>query len=134
MSDSALAPARQLLDGFKNGDPEHALAALHPDCVVHQADSLPYHGDWVGPEGFAKLIGVLTSSFELTINSYDASADDQGLVTVRAQATFRSHKSGRSLDMQVVELYQVRDGLIVEGDIFYKDTHLIRQLADEEPA
>lgn len=129
-SDLAESP-RKLLDSFAAGDLDLALSAIHPDGVLHEADSLPYAGDWHGHDGFRQLVGIMLSSFDLKILGYEVYTSAPDTVTMKAEGTFTSKKSGRSSTMPLVEIYKIRDGLIVDADIYYKDAMEINRLANE---
>jgi len=42
--------------------------------------------------------------------------------------TFTARTSGESVEMDLVELYKVRDGQIVELDVYYKDPSAVASL------
>ncbi|WP_158085842.1 hypothetical protein [Mycobacterium arosiense] len=42
--------------------------------------------------------------------------------------TFTAHASGESVEMKVAEVVSVRDGLIVELDVFYKNPSALTTL------
>jgi hypothetical protein len=42
--------------------------------------------------------------------------------------TFTSRASGKSVEMRLVEVYTVRNGLIVELDVYYKDPSAVAAL------
>jgi len=112
------------------GDVETALSTLHPELVVHEPDSLWYPGDWHGPQGFSDIIGLMTSKLDLEIKSYETFDSPQATV-MRAEVTFTSKATGRSVDLSVVEVYKARDGRIIDMDIYYKDTAAVIALAEE---
>ncbi len=129
VQDNSAAP-RKLLDSFMAGDLEGALSAIHPDCVLHEAESLPYAGDWHGKEGFKELVGIMLGAFDLKINGYEVYPSTD-VISMKAEGVFTSRKTGRSVTMPLVEIYRIRDGLIVDADIFYKDAMEINKLAAE---
>jgi ketosteroid isomerase-like protein len=42
--------------------------------------------------------------------------------------TFTARASGKGVEMALVEVYTVRDGLIVELDVYYKDPSAVAAL------
>lgn len=42
MSQAHVDVVEQLLKAYASGDIEGVFAALHPDCVIHEAHGLPY--------------------------------------------------------------------------------------------
>jgi hypothetical protein len=106
---------------------DEAAQLLHEDLVVHEAPGLPYGGEYHGPKGFFELLGKITSV--LTIDQVETrllEADDT-VFSVSALG-FISQVSDDRVDTDVVELFKVRDGLIVDLDIFYKDPGAITAL------
>jgi ketosteroid isomerase-like protein len=130
MSQECLDAASKLLDSVMAGDMGAALGTLHAENVVHEPASLWYGGDWKGPGGFAEILGLMTSKLDLKVNSYVV-LDGGDHAVMKAEVTFTSKASGRTLDMPVVELYRSRDGQLVDMDIFYKDTAAVLELANE---
>ena len=129
MTDNSAAP-RKLLDSFQAGDLEAAVSAIHPDCVLHEAASLPYAGDWHGRDGFRELVKVMLGAFDLKIEGYEVyEAGDT--IAMKAVGTFTPRASGRSVTMPLVEIYRIQDGMIIDADIFYKDAKEIHDLAAE---
>lgn len=129
MSKADVAATRVLLDSFMSGDIESALGAIHPDCVVREAAGLPFGGHWKGPDGFGQLLGTMAKDFEVVVEGYELF--DAGEVVVgRLRATFRSQATGASVALSIVELYTIRDGRIVDVDVYYKDTLALRDLLE----
>ena len=130
MSTECEAAARKLLDSMIAGDIAGALSALHDDVVVHEAESLWYPGDWKGLEGFGRVIELMTAKVDLKVHGYEVFDADTRTV-MNAQVTFTSKATGRTLDMSIVEIYQARDGKLIDMDIYYKDTAAVIALAEE---
>lgn len=115
----------QALMGFVEnvlaGKTEAALEFLHPDVVAHQAESLPYGGEYRGKDEFRELLTKIgeTVEFEITLlGMHDA---DDTIVAVYL-AKFTSRASGNSIEMLVSEVYGFTDGLISSVNVFYKDS------------
>lgn len=53
-------------------------------------------------------------------------ADDT--VAIRGRLRLTSRASGQSVEMSLVEIYTVRDGLIVDLDVYYKDPSAVTAL------
>jgi uncharacterized protein len=128
MSQSPLSTVRRFSKAVGDNDLEHACSLLHPDFVVHEAGGLPYSGEYQGPHGFRELLATMNESMELTAGpiTHDPLSDDT--VVLRFGLTFTARTSGESVEMNVVELYKVRDGLIVELDVYYKDPSAVASL------
>lgn len=53
-------------------------------------------------------------------------ADDT--VAMRYRLKFTARSTGKSIEMGLVEIYTVRDGLIAELDVYYKDPSAVAEL------
>jgi nucleoside-diphosphate-sugar epimerase len=106
---------------------EGALAMVDENAVWREAESLPWGGEWRGPDGFARLTREIDVLAELTVRGHEiVQAGD--VVELRLDAVFTSRKSRRQLPMTVVEHYRVHDGKIYGADAFYKDTQAVNDL------
>jgi ketosteroid isomerase-like protein len=128
MSQSPLSTVGQFSKALGEKDMERACALLHHDLVVHEAGGLPYSGEYHGPQGFLDLLAKMDESMELTPGPVirDCLANDT--VASRFRLTFTARTSGESVEMDLVELYKVRDGQIVELDVYYKDPSAVAAL------
>jgi nucleoside-diphosphate-sugar epimerase/ketosteroid isomerase-like protein len=114
------------LEDFVRGG-EGALAMVDENAVWREAESLPWGGEWRGPDGFARLTREIDVLAELSARGHEiVRAGD--VVELRLDAVFTSRKSGRQLPMTVVEHYRVHDGKIYGADAFYKDTQAVNDL------
>ncbi|TGD88392.1 nuclear transport factor 2 family protein [Mycolicibacterium sp. CH28] len=102
------------------GNIDGVLTRLHPEVVVHEAESLPYGGDWLGLDGFARLLTVLTNRADLDIREYTTYPTVDGVI-IAMGVRMTSRTSAQTLDTSLVEIYRVVDGLIREIDVYYKD-------------
>ncbi len=86
---------------------------ISDDCVTHEAPSLPYGGDWVGPQGFFDLMNVLQETWSDFQFSFETV-----LTNHRDIVSYRGRISGGTphgrFDMPVVEYWRFRDGKAVD--------------------
>ncbi|WP_084727681.1 NAD-dependent epimerase/dehydratase family protein [Rhodococcoides yunnanense] len=106
-----------------------AMAMVDEGAVWHEAASLPWGGEWTGPEGFTRLTREIDKVVELTVREHEI-VQAGAAVELRLDAEFTSRKSGRRLPMKVVEHYRVRDGRIYGADAYYKDTQAVNDLVE----
>ena len=97
------------------------------DAVWREAASLPWGGEWRGPDGFARLTREIDALAELTVRGHEIVRAGEA-VELRLDAVFTSRTSGRRLPMTVVEHYRVREGRIYGADAFYRDTQAVNDL------
>jgi ketosteroid isomerase-like protein len=101
---------------------------LHEDLVVHEAGGLPFSGEYHGPQGFRALMTTMNERLELAAGPIARAALTDGTVVSRFRLRFTARATGRSVEMDLVELYGVRDGLIVDLDVYYKDPAAVTAL------
>jgi ketosteroid isomerase-like protein len=132
VNDSAIAVLQRFYEAetaYLESDPRDfavIAATLHPDCAMHQPDSLPYAGQWHGHEGFERWMAAFSevwSSLTVTDPSFFPSGSDVVFVRSTVQATARA--SGAQLSWPLLQMITVRDGLILEIQPFYWDTAAI---------
>jgi hypothetical protein len=107
---------------------DDARSLLHEEFVVHEAGGVPYSGDYHGPQGFFELLMNINEVLELTPSPAIQYLRADDTVAMFYRLTFTARATGESVEMGVVEVYSVRDGLIVELDVFYKDPSAIAAL------
>lgn len=129
---------RCLFKAVEEFDVAGVLAAYDPEIVIRDAESLPYGGTHHGlegakhhVEGAAKTWGPFKPS--ATERKLDAVFLDSGeYVVVLWRLKGLDASIGRMLDVPTVSVYKMRDGKIVESQMFYSDTVAIAQfLADK---
>jgi uncharacterized protein len=96
---------------------------LDPECVLHQPASLPYGGEWRGPEGFRawmQAFGEVWSHLEVRDAKFYPSGDD--VIVSRSHVYAVSRATGRSVDWPLMQFFRVKDNRIVELSPFHWDT------------
>ena len=121
MSTEALAIVRRFSRALGDRDLTKVETLLHPDLVVHTAGGLPYSGDYYGPDGFLELFAAMTQAMDLTPGTLRQQSLDELTVVSRFRLRFVARASGKCAEMDLVEIYRLSDGLIVELDVYYKD-------------
>jgi ketosteroid isomerase-like protein len=104
-----------------SGDWDAVAALMSEDCVIREAQSLPYGGVRVGRERAIDVIKTVFATYEmLDIDfSWLLSGD---VVINRVSGRARVKATGREVAIDGVELVTVRDGLVVDIDVYYRDT------------
>jgi nucleoside-diphosphate-sugar epimerase/ketosteroid isomerase-like protein len=125
--DNDVATLEKFVTRMRAGDLSAALELVDEAAVWQEAETLPWSGQWRGPDGFARLEGAINSSVEMTTRDY-AIVEAGEVVEMRLNLVFTSRKSGRRLPMEVVEHYTVREGKIYGANAFYKDTQAVNDL------
>lgn len=105
-----------------------ASSLLHEDFVAYEAGGLPYSGEYRGAQGFFELMARLGDGVDVIPGPSMQFLSADNTVAVRFRLTFTSQAIGRSVEMGMVEVYTVGDGLMVELDVYYKDPAAITEL------
>jgi ketosteroid isomerase-like protein len=124
----------EMFAAMGGGDLERMKRTIHPDVVVHEAESIPlYPGMYHGKTAFFdQVIGPMVANYDITLNDIEIipSTSDNRAVG-RIDATFTSRATNRSLRIRIVEIYDLTDGLISNIDVYYKDTAAMRETFPE---
>lgn len=104
------------------GDLETFFKNVSEDCIFYEADSLPYGGEYRGPEAIKRgtmLMFGAWDDFQFAVTNFCAGDD---LVTVHVRISGVGRKTGKSFSMPIVEVWRLIDGKIVEIRPYYFDT------------
>jgi ketosteroid isomerase-like protein len=128
--EGAIATVQEFLR--KLHDPElraEALNMLDGDFVIRQPPTLPYGGDYHGPDGFVEMFTRLTRMVlpEPLGPRTVRDAGDRVLLHDTVRFTWRA--SGQSVVTDVAEVHKVRDGKMIEIDIYHKSPEAVAALA-----
>jgi uncharacterized protein len=124
----ALATVERFMNAIVEERLDDARGVLHDEFVAYEAGGVPYSGEYHGPQGFFDLLAKMTEGMEFTPGPAPQCLLAGDSVAVRSRVMFTSRASGKSVDMRLVEVYTVRDGLIVELDVYYKDPSAVAAL------
>ena len=127
MRTSNIAIGEGLIAGVKARDLESVLALMHPEVEVFEPASLPYGGTWKGRDGFAELLQKIMGLADLSIGDDPKIHETSDGLIMEMQVTFTSHKDGEAFATSAVEVDRLRDGLVREIDVFYKDVAAINE-------
>ncbi|WP_103383281.1 nuclear transport factor 2 family protein [Pseudonocardia dioxanivorans] len=130
-ADAAKNVIRTLLDSVDAGDFDTALATIDPACHVRVPQALPWGGVTEGLEDFLALLVLMADKFKVDILSYELWGSGDTPIA-RIQNNWTAKHTGRTTHMQVVEIYKVRDGKIVDIDVYYQDPDILQAMAAEE--
>jgi uncharacterized protein len=120
----------KFVNAIRDGRLDDAGSLLHDEFVIHATGGVPYSGDYHGRAEFFELLMKIYEVLELTPSpemQYLVD-DEQGKVVLYYHLTFTARASGESVEMSVAEVLSVRDGLIVELDVFYKNPSVVSAL------
>ncbi len=138
MTHENIENTRRLFKAVEERDVAGVLAAYDPEIVIRDAESLPYGGVYHGLEGAKQHIEGAAQTW----NPFKPSPAERKLDAVFLDskeyviALWRLKgldvSSGRTLDLPAVSVYKLRDGKIVESQMFYSDTAAIMQFLESK--
>jgi ketosteroid isomerase-like protein len=103
-------------------DPTGVLDHLHPEAVLRIPPSMPYGGDHIGHEGFMAMTEANNATWrevdDLTFRFQDIGDDE---VLCRVSFTGTARRTGRVVEVRMVEIFRVADGKVVDITNFYWD-------------
>lgn len=121
MTETGMDVVNELIAAVHAEDNDRIAAVFAPDAKILEAENLPYPGTFTGVEGFHFLKAKIAELADLDITDWQPmQAGDRVVVTMTGVLT--SKATGRTVRMPIVEIYTVKDDLITEIDVFYKDT------------
>ncbi len=113
MGEQSLEVVKSTYASFAQGDVPGVLGAFADDIEWHEAEGMPYGGVYRGPDAVVQNIFVPITSdvegFAVTAEEFVASGDTVAAV-VRYTGTGKV--TGKTLDVPVVHVWDLRDGKI----------------------
>ena len=109
---------------------DDARRLLHDDLVVYEPGGLPFSGEYRGPQGFFELLGKIGEVLDLALDPGIQYFLANDTVAMRSRMTFTLRGSDRSVKVGLVEIFTIRDGLIAELDVYYKDPSAVAALLE----
>ena len=129
-----IAVVRQMFEAVETrGNPEGFaarwaayLAIYDPDVVIHEPPSLPYGGDYSGDDAVARHAHAFSDAWQGLQSTTDRRLEphiladgDHVIVLWRQKGT---SADGDVFDMPAVSVYQIKDGRVVDSQMFHFDT------------
>jgi uncharacterized protein len=122
MSETNVEIVKKIYEVGGKGDMAGMMAHLAPNVVVHEANGLPYGGVYHGHAGmgalFQKLVGIL-DNFRVVPEDFFVSGS---VVVAKIRVLGRARATGQTIDMPVLEMWTLDNGLVTEIRPFYWDT------------
>ena len=118
---------RRFTAGLRRGDIGTCCDLLDDASVFSEAASLPFGGDYIGVEGFHRMLGAVNRDFRVALDEPEIAGTDDWVAVV-VHGTFTSRRTGRSMPVECVDIYRLRDGKIVRVDVHYKEPGALAEL------
>jgi hypothetical protein len=121
------AAVRTYYDALMVGDLDRALSALAGDAVLVEPNSLPYRGEFIGPEGWRRFFALFGAAWvDPRTDNHRFSVDGDN-VWARFDLTVTTH-CGISVRTPVAENLRVTSGRIARMEVFYADTAALAEV------
>jgi uncharacterized protein len=115
-----------VLELLNAGEVTKAVGYIHEDFVCREAASLPYAGEYRGKEGFTRLLGLLSTTWnDFGFKIHKVFADGEDVTVVE---TIWGRVAGKRWEMPVIEMWKIRDGKVLEAIPYYHDAGLLGRL------
>jgi ketosteroid isomerase-like protein len=113
---------------FAKGDIETVIEFFSDSAEVVAADSVPWGGEYEGPEGMRTFLAKLLEHFSefKTTPTKVLGADDNHVIVV-ARNTGRT-RSGNRVESDSVWIYQLRDGKVTSAHAFADTAGMLEAL------
>ncbi|MEK6277842.1 MAG: nuclear transport factor 2 family protein [Actinomycetota bacterium] len=114
-----VAVVRAGLDAWTRGDLDAVMAVLDPEVEVHTPPEMVNAGTYRGHDGYEHWMGQWMEAwaeFELEVRGAEPVGERHVVVDLHQRATGRG--SGVEVEMQIAQLYEVRDGRAVRFHIY----------------
>lgn len=122
MSSHNVQLVSDIYDGFiLRGSTDVLFSSLHAECTMTEAPSLPFGGVYEGVAGAQQLYGRMFETWDDMKIVVEKLFDGDDQVVAKLRLTGRSRATGRSVDMELLELWTLRDGKVVSLVPFYWD-------------
>ena len=92
---------------------------LDPDVVLHQSPDLPWGGEFHGHAGYEDWARRMRTAFDRLEVADARSFVDGDMMVTTCRLVTRSRATGKTLDLPMSQIVQVRDSRIVEFRPFY---------------
>jgi ketosteroid isomerase-like protein len=129
-----VAIVQRFSTAVREGDVDEMARLLHDDFVAHEAGGLPYSGEYRGASGFLELLRKMNDAMMFDPGPFISEPLGESAVALRFSLTFTVRATGKSVTMNLVEVYTLRDEKIIDLDVYYKDPAALTALLGEVPA
>lgn len=101
---------------------------LHPDFVIRESAALPYAGVYRGVQGFRDVVRRVFTGFHRLYAEPGHFMEGDEHVAAIVVLSGTAKRTGREFETSVLELFQFKDGKVIEILPHYWDQQLINEL------
>jgi uncharacterized protein len=121
---------RTFIDAVRKGDFETLAPMMTADFVCHEADGLPYGGEYRGLDGWQRLLKRVVETWAgFRLETLAILGETADTIVLRFRLVGRSRRTGTPFDTTVMELWRFEDGKLAEIWPYYWDTAELARIA-----
>ena len=121
MSKEDVDTVRRMYAAYAEGDFETGLACLDPDIEFSQPDDEPGGGTYHGHAGVIAAFSKWTGAWHEYRVEVEELSDLGGSVLARTRHFGRGKDSGVEVEMQIFQIWTVRQGKVVRARMYYDE-------------
>jgi ketosteroid isomerase-like protein len=118
-----------IYEAFQSGDIPRILAQVAPGAKWRQSKSLPWGGDYTGPEGAGEFFRKLNETMETIAFDVQENIEHGDEVFSFGSYTARSRKTGRTGTAEWMFRWRAQGGKIVSWESYIDSAPLVAALA-----
>jgi ketosteroid isomerase-like protein len=119
---------QSVYEAFTRGDIPHILGLVAPNATWRQEKTVPWGGDYRGPEGAAEFFRELDATMETLSFQARENVEHGDEVFSFGAYTARSRATGRSASAEWMFRWRVQDGKIVSWQSYIDTAALVAAL------
>lgn len=120
-------------DSLRKGDLPGLLACIAEDVVISRPALFAWGKVQKGRDYFAHVIGRMVSCANFAITGSEIFEGDVDVIGTLSYI-LTAHNTGEKLDIKIVEIFSVEDGLITRIDVYDKDPSAVAAFLDRAEA
>ncbi len=121
------AVMKRFYDAIFSNDWASVESLVSKNLIVHEADGLPYCGEYHGLDGLKAVFARVVSYWDDLSLEVKAITSGGGLVVGVLQFSGTAKASGRKISMPIAEISEFENGLIASIKPVYWDTKTISE-------
>lgn len=130
MAQANIELVKRLYDAFGRKDIATINQLISPDIEVMQSSELPWGGEYHGPAGLGKFFATLLAHVNSTL-LFERFLDAGDHVVVIGKTRGTVVATGKTFDVHIAHVWQIRDGLIARFRPFIDNPTMLAALERE---
>ena len=132
MSRENVETVRRMYDAFARRDYETSLTCLDPEIEFSQPAEEPGGGTYHGHEGVIRAFASWTGAWDDYRVEVEELRDLDDHVLARTRHRGRGKGSGVEVDLQIFQVWRLRDSRVVEATMYYEEAEALEAVGLSE--